>query len=48
LVLNASFWLLGMGDAVTAELNVDYVGAYSPTAFGFDTFRKGMRVSDFN
>ena len=47
LVLNASFWLLGMGDAVTAELNVDYVGAYSPTAFGFDTFRKGMRVEDF-
>jgi hypothetical protein len=32
---------------VTAELNVDYVGTYSPTAFGFDTFRKGMRVSDF-
>jgi hypothetical protein len=47
LVLNASFWLLGMGDAVTAELNVDYVGTYSPSAFGFDTFRKGMRVEDF-
>lgn len=47
LVLNASFWLLGLGDAVTTELNVDYVGGYSPTAFGFDTFRKGMRVADF-
>ena len=47
LVLNASFWLLGMGDAVTADLNVDYVGTYQPTPFGFDTFRKGMRVSDF-
>lgn len=47
LVLNASLWLLGMGDAVTAELNVDYVGEYLPTPFGFDTFRKGMRVEDF-
>lgn len=47
LVLNASFWLLGMGDQVTSDLSVDYVGSYSPTAFGFDTFRKGMRVGDF-
>jgi hypothetical protein len=47
LVLNASFWLLGMGDQVTQDLSVDYVGAYSPTPFGFDTFRKGMRVEDF-
>ncbi|MEY2705953.1 MAG: hypothetical protein RL407_2015 [Bacteroidota bacterium] len=48
LVVNASFWLLGMGDAVKADLNVDYVGTYRPTPFGFDTFRKGMRVKDFN
>jgi hypothetical protein len=47
LVLNASFWLLGMGDAVSTDLNVDYVGTYQPTPFGFDTFRKGMRIQDF-
>jgi hypothetical protein len=47
LVINASFWLLGKGDVVTADLNVDYVGTYQPTAFGFGTFRKGMRVEDF-
>ena len=47
LVINASFWLLGKGDVVTADLNVDYVGTYQPTAFGFGTFRKGMRVADF-
>jgi hypothetical protein len=47
LVINASFWLLGMGDQVTPDLSVDYVGTYSPTPFGFDTFRKGMRVEDF-
>ena len=47
LVINASFWLLGKGDVVTADLNVDYVGTYQPTPFGFGTFRKGMRIQDF-
>jgi len=47
LVINASFFLLGMGDTVTPDLNVDYVGEYQPTKFGFDSFRKGMKVADF-
>jgi hypothetical protein len=47
LVINASFWLLEMEGAITPDLNVDYVGEYKPTNFGFDTFRKGMRVGDF-
>lgn len=47
LVLNASFWLLGMSETITPDLNVELVGAYHPTMFGFDTFRKGMRVEEF-
>lgn len=47
LVINASFWLLNMSEAIEADMNVDYVGEYQPTMFGFDTFRKGMRVEDF-
>lgn len=47
LVLNASFWLLEMSDVITPDLNVDFVGEYNPTKFGFDTFRKGMNVDDF-
>ena len=47
LILNASFWLLDMEDTITPDLNVDYVGEYKPTNFGFDTFRKGMKVRDF-
>jgi hypothetical protein len=47
LVLNASFWLLEMSDVITPNLNVDFVGEYNPTKFGFDTFRNGMRVEDF-
>ncbi|UZD24444.1 ThuA domain-containing protein [Algoriphagus halophytocola] len=47
LVLNASFWLLDMPEVITPELSVDIVGTYEPTMFGFDSFRKGMRVGDF-
>ena len=48
LVINASFYLLGMSDTIIPDLNVDYVGEFNPTNFGFDTFRKGMKVGDFN
>lgn len=47
MIVNASFWLLNMPEAITPELNVDIVGEYKPTMFGFDTFRKGMKVADF-
>jgi type 1 glutamine amidotransferase len=47
LMINASYWLLGMEKAITPDLSVDYVGEYKPTMFGFDSFRKGMRVADF-
>ena len=47
LVLNASLWLLGMPEAIKPDLSVEIVGEYKPTMFGFDTFRKGMRVEDF-
>jgi hypothetical protein len=47
LVVNASFWLLGMSETITPELNMAIVGEYKPTMFGFDTFRKGMKVADF-
>lgn len=47
LVLNASLWLLGMPEVIKPDLNVEIVGEYKPTMFGFDTFRKGMRVEEF-
>lgn len=47
LIVNASFWLLGMPETITPDLNVELVGSYEPTMFGFDTFRKGMKVEDF-
>jgi len=47
LIVNASFWLLDMSEIITPDLPVDIVGNYEPTMFGFDSFRKGMKVSDF-
>ena len=47
MIVNASFWLLGMPETITPDLNVEIVGEYKPTMFGFDSFRKGMKAADF-
>lgn len=47
LIVNASFWSLGMESAITDGLNVDYVGEYRPTMFGFDAFTKGLKPADY-
>ncbi len=47
LVVNASFYLLGMVETITPDMSMELVGEYKPTMFGFDTFRKGMKVTDF-
>jgi hypothetical protein len=46
LLVNACYWALGMEDAIPAESNVDLVGDYQPTPFGFGTFTKGVRPAD--
>ncbi len=47
LIVNASYWLLEMGDQVSDKSNVDIVGDYEPTMFGFGEFRQGMTPSDY-
>ncbi|WP_232835051.1 ThuA domain-containing protein [Pleomorphovibrio marinus] len=47
LVVNAAYWCLDMEDEITESTKVDIVGDFQPTMFGFDNFRKGMKVSDF-
>jgi hypothetical protein len=47
LIVNASFWCLDMEQAITDKMNVDYVGDYKPTMFGFDKFQKGLKPSDY-
>lgn len=47
LLVNACYWAVGMEDEIPAEADVDIVGDYQPTSFGFDEFRRGMKPSDF-
>ena len=42
MVVNACFWALGLEDRVPPKTNVDWVGTYAPTPFGFNAFKKGM------
>jgi hypothetical protein len=44
LFINASFWLTGL--TVPKDANVDYVGEFKPTFFGFNGFKKGMHPDD--
>lgn len=46
LLLNASLWCLELESAIQPDLNVDVVGEYKPTPFGFNTFTKGVKPAD--
>ncbi len=45
LVVNAVFWGLGM--EVPTQADVNYIGEYQPSTYGFDGFKRGMHPSDF-
>jgi hypothetical protein len=45
LLVNGTYWLLGM--PVPPSANVDLVGTFEPTGFGFQSFRRGVRPSHF-
>lgn len=46
LLVNACYWSLGLADRIPARNNVDTVGAYQPSNFGFNGYRKGVRPAD--
>ncbi|MFG0331957.1 MAG: ThuA domain-containing protein [Maioricimonas sp. JB049] len=46
LLVNACYWALGMTEQIPEKANVDIVGEYEPTRFGFGTYQKGMRPED--
>jgi hypothetical protein len=43
MLVNASFWGLGMENRITATLNVDVVGDYQPSKFAFNGAKKRVR-----
>ena len=46
MMVNAAFWALGMEDAISSDLPIDFVGPYHPATYAFDGFRIGVRPSD--
>lgn len=46
LLVNACYWGLGMEKKIKPNANVDYVGTYEPTYFGFGKFKKGVKPSE--
>jgi type 1 glutamine amidotransferase len=47
MIINASFWALGMETQITPDLNVQLVGDYRPTPFSFNGFVKGKKPQDY-
>lgn len=46
-VVNAAYWGIQMEESIDPESNVEPLGPYDPTEFGFGTHVKGRRVSDY-
>lgn len=46
LVVNASYWCVGLEAEVNANLDVGIVDEYKPTKFGFNKFQKGVKPAD--
>jgi hypothetical protein len=46
MIVNASYWCLGMEDKIPAKNNVEIVGEWAPTKFGFNGYKKGVKPQD--
>jgi hypothetical protein len=46
LLVNGAYWCLGLAQEIPERSNVDLVGDYEPTMFGFGTHRKGVKPQD--
>jgi type 1 glutamine amidotransferase len=46
LFVNACYWALGLEKEISAHSNVDPVGEYKPSYFGYGRFKKGVSPKD--
>src|ERR1043166_5008268 len=46
LLINGCYWGMQMENKIPAKSNVDYVGEYKPTFFGFGKHQKGVKPAD--
>lgn len=47
LIVNACYWSTGMETQIPAQNNVQVVGEYNPTMFGFGKYQRGLSPSTF-
>jgi type 1 glutamine amidotransferase len=48
MLVNATFWALGMEQVITPDLDVAFVGPFHPVTFSFGGYRRGVRPSDLS
>lgn len=46
LLVNATYWAVGLEDRIPEKADVALVGSYEPTKFGFGSFKKGVKPAD--
>ena len=46
LLVNATYWAVGLENAIEADANVDIVGKFEPTEYGFGTYKRGVKPSE--
>ena len=46
LLVNACYWTTGLTDKIPTTANVDYVGEFKASAFGFGKFKPGVKPAD--
>jgi type 1 glutamine amidotransferase len=46
LLVNAAYWLVGLEEQIPERANVDLVGEYAPTEYGFGGYTKGVKPSE--
>jgi len=46
MIINATFWCMGMEDVIKADADVSFVGPYNPTTFSFKPKIKDAKPSD--
>jgi hypothetical protein len=47
LLVNATFWAVGLDEEITPDLSIEFVGTFSPTEYGFGGYQKGRKPSDY-
>ena len=46
LVVNAAYWAVGLESKIPEKANVELIGEFNPTKYGFGDFKKGVKPSE--